>query len=194
MNNSGGRGRRKGSPDTRARIQEAARARFLADGYQAVTMRAIAADAGVDVALLSYYFGSKQGLFGAAMALTANPAEIFANALAGDLGDLATRVLRAMLAAWDDPRTGAPLVAMAAAAATEPDLNRLVREAVGREIVTRLADRLGGPDGAERAAVFTTQIAGVIYARYVLRLEPIASMAAADIVSRLAPSLQLVLA
>ena len=77
MNKTAGRGRRPGSPDTRERIREAARVRFLADGYQAVSLRAIAAEAGVDVALVSYYFGSKQGLFAATMALPMNPADIF---------------------------------------------------------------------------------------------------------------------
>ena len=76
MNKSPGRGRRTGAPDTREAIRLAARARFLADGYQAVTLRKVAADAGVDVALISYYFGSKVGLFGAAMALPVNPAEL----------------------------------------------------------------------------------------------------------------------
>src|ERR1700754_4880058 len=100
MNKPTGRGRRAGNPDTRDRIQQAARARFLADGYRAVTMRAIAADAGVDVALVSYYFKSKQGVFAAAMALTANPAEIFSQAVQGDLDTLAVRVLQGMLEVW----------------------------------------------------------------------------------------------
>lgn len=193
MNKPTSRGRRAGNPDTRDRIQAAARARFLADGYQAVTMRAIAADAGVDVALVSYYFKSKQGVFAAAMALTANPAEVFSQAVQGDLDTLAVRVLQGMLGVWDDPVSGAPLRTIAAAATAEPDLARLVREAVGREIVTRLAARLGGVGAEQRAAAFTTQIAGIVYARYLLRLEPIASMPAADVVARLAPSLQLAL-
>ena len=78
------RGRRPGRPETRAEVLEVARRRFLADGYQAVTLRSVAAEAGVDAALISYYFGSKKGLFGAAMALSANPPEAVLEALAGD--------------------------------------------------------------------------------------------------------------
>ena len=165
MKKAAGRGRRPGSPDTRERIRDAARRRFLAEGYQAVTMRAIALDAGVDVALLSYYFGSKQSLFGAAMALPANPAELFQGELDGDIATLGERVLRTALAVWDAPETGVPLATMAAAAAVDPDLNRLVREIIGRELTGRLAERLDGPDAMARAMASTAQMAGVLFCR-----------------------------
>jgi AcrR family transcriptional regulator len=194
MNNASRRGRRTGSPDTREQILDAARRRFLADGYQAVTMRSIALEAGVDVALVSYYFGSKQGVFGAAMSLPINPAEVVAEELKGDLSTLAERMLRTMLSVWDDPELGAPLRALALAATTDPDLTRVVREAVGREITTRVAKRLGGAAAEHRAAALTTQMAGLVFARYLLRLEPIASMSIDEVVRRLAPSLQLAIA
>jgi AcrR family transcriptional regulator len=194
MNNSPKRGRRAGSPDTREQILDAARERFLADGYQSVTMRSIAVAGGVDVALVSYYFGSKQGLFSAAMSLPTNPAALVASVLAGDLDTLAERLLRSMLAVWDDPVSGAPLRALASTATVDADLSRVVREAVGREIVNRLAKRIGGTGASQRAAAFSTQMAGVIFARYLLRLEPIASMSVDDVVRRLGPSLQLSIA
>jgi AcrR family transcriptional regulator len=153
----------------------------------------VAADAGVDVALVSYYFGSKQGLFGAAMALPANPAELLEAELAGDPETLPERLLQSLLVVWDSPETGAPLRALAASAASDPDLNRLVREVVGREIVDRLAAHLGTPDAPQRAAAFATQVAGLIFSRYVFQFEPLASMSPDDIVTRLAPSLRLAL-
>jgi AcrR family transcriptional regulator len=191
MNKSPSRGRRAGSPDTGNQILAAAKRRFLAVGYQATTLRSIAAEAGVDVALVSYYFGSKQSLFGAAMALPANPIQIIVPLLAGDPDTLAEALLRSLLQTWDDPTTGAPLQALAQAAVSDPDLNRAVREAVSREVVGRLTKRLGGPDSAQQAAAFSAQMAGVIIARYVIRLEPFASMSAEDVVRRLGPSLAL---
>lgn len=195
MNKAVGRGRRAGGQDTREAIRQAARARFLADGYQAVTMRAVAADAGVDVALISYYFGSKQGLFGAAMALPANPAVIFGQLLdsAPTLDGFAERVLRQLLAIWDDPGTGGQLKVLAATAVGDPHFGRLIREAVAANIIDRLATRLGGPDATHRAAAFAVQMAGLIFTRYVLRFEPIASMTADEVVAQLAPPLQRVL-
>jgi AcrR family transcriptional regulator len=193
MNKQSGRGRRPGSPDTQEAIRRAARERFLRDGYAGVTLRSIATDAGVDVALVSYYFGSKQGLFGAAMALPANPADLLQAELAGDPATLPERLVRSLLLVWDSPETGAPLRTLAGNAAADPDLNRLVREAVGREIVDRLSAHLGTPDATQRAAAFASQIAGLIFSRYVFQFEPIASMSPDEIVNRLAPSLRLAL-
>jgi len=72
--------------------------------------------ANVDVALLSYFFGSKKGLFGAALALPANPPEVLRSALPGDPATLPERVLTALLRSWDDPAQGAPLRVMLTAA------------------------------------------------------------------------------
>lgn len=187
---TGRRGRRPGAPDTRHDVLEVARQRFLAEGYQAVTLRSVAADAGVDVALISYFFGSKKGLFGAAMALTANPAEAFALALDGDMQGLPERVLRILLSTWDTPASGAPLKAMLGSALNDEAVGLLVRQALQRELVDKLADRLGGIDARRRAIAFTVQLAGVVFSRYVLRLEPIASMPADELVRTLTPTLR----
>lgn len=47
---------------TKARIRDAALARFPTDGFAASTIRAIAADAGVSPGLVLHHFGSKDGL------------------------------------------------------------------------------------------------------------------------------------
>ena len=94
MNKSRSRGRPRGTSTTKDDILAAARRRFLEHGYDGVTLRAVATDAGVDVALISYYFGSKKGLFGAAMALGANPALLLAGELQGPLNSLPERLVR----------------------------------------------------------------------------------------------------
>jgi len=75
-------------------------------------MRSIATEAGVDVALLSYFFGSKQGLFAAALRLQTSPAVAIAEALPGDIAGLAERLLRKLLTVWDDRANSAPMRAM----------------------------------------------------------------------------------
>jgi AcrR family transcriptional regulator len=191
MNKS--RGRRRGSPDTRQAVLAAARRRFLADGYQAVTLRSIAAEAGVDVALISYFFGSKRGLFGATMALEANPALVLADALHGDLNGLPDRILRALIATWDDPERSAPIRVMIAAAVADPVVARILREVVETEMIARIAERIGGPDATARAAMAAIHTSGLLFARHILRLEPLASMSPDEIVARLAPAMRAVL-
>ncbi|WP_019633592.1 TetR family transcriptional regulator [Actinomadura atramentaria] len=192
MNKS--RGRRRGSPDTRAEILAVAQRRFLADGYAATTLRSVAAEAAVDTALISYFFGSKSGLFGATLGLAANPPQVLSGALPGDPARLPERVLRALLSAWEDPEQGGRLVMMIDAAMQDPDLLRLLREIVGREMVDRIAEHVGGVDARHRAAAFGTQLAGLIFARYVLRVEPVASMTPDELIRHLSPGLRAALA
>jgi AcrR family transcriptional regulator len=187
MLNKRGRGRPAGGTDARAQILDVARRRFRTDGYERVTLRSIAAEANVDVALIGYHFGSKKGLFGAALALSANPAEMLAQELAGPLNSLPQRILLTVLDAWDDPQTGPSLRAFLDAALRDPDLMRLFREMLSREIVARIADRLSGADATARAALAASQIAGLIMARYVIAVEPVASMTAAELAERVAP-------
>jgi AcrR family transcriptional regulator len=184
------RGRRRGTPDTRQEILAVARRRFLAEGYAAVSMRSVAAEAGVDPALVSYFFGSKQGLVGAALALTVNPAEALAAALPGPLDLLPERVLTTLLTTWDEPETGGPLRMMLRTSVHDPEIRRLVRGVVESGIVDRLAARLRGPDARQRAAAFTAQLGGVVFTRYLLELAPIATMPRDELVRRLAPALR----
>ncbi|WP_242905985.1 TetR/AcrR family transcriptional regulator [Actinomadura terrae] len=188
MNKS--RGRRAGGSHTREEILAVARRRFLAEGYGPVTMRSIAAEAGVDAALISYFFGSKKGLFGAVLGLMANPPDVLAAALPGDPATLPERVLRALLGAWDDPASGRQLHLMVTAAIQDPELIRLLRDVVGHEMVDRIAEHIGGADARGRAAAFATQLAGVIFTRYVLGVEPVASMTADELIARFAPGLR----
>ncbi|MFF3419264.1 TetR family transcriptional regulator [Streptomyces sp. NPDC002698] len=192
MNKPGSqRGRRPGSPDTRAAILAVARRRFLEDGYHAVTLRSVAGEADVDLALISYYFGSKKGLFGAALALGANPAELLARVVQeGELSTFPERVVRQVVAVWDDPVTGPPLLAMMKTAIDDDSLGSLVKEALEREIVDRIAGLVPGRDARQRAAAFTTVVAGLIATRYLLRLEPVVSMTTDDLVRFMSPQLR----
>ncbi len=194
MNKSRGRGRPPGRSETRADILDVARRRFLTEGYDSVSLRSVAAEAGVDVALISYHFGSKKGLFGAAMALAANPAELLARELDGPLNSLPERIVRTIVAAWEDPESGGSLRAFMQAAVREPDVARLFREMLEREMIARIAERIGGADARRRASVAASQIAGLVMARYILGIEPLASMPVDELAQRMAPALRAALA
>ena len=183
------RGRRSGNPDTRAAILTVARRRLLQDGYQGVTMRAVAAEAGVDAALVSYYFGSKKGLFGAALDLPANPPEVLREVISGPLDTLPERLVRALVTGWDDPIKGQPLRILIAGAMHDPERVRLLHEVVQGEMVHQLAERFGGRDANARAAAFGAQLSGLIMARYWLAIEPLASMTVDEVVRFTTPGL-----
>ena len=155
-----------------------------------MTMRSVAAEAGVDAALVSYFFGSKKGLFGAALALPANPPELLRGALAGDPASLPERVLGALVRAWDDPVQGGPLRAMVDRGGAGPGPRPPAPEVLEREMIDRIAEHLGGADARYRAAAFASQLSGVVFSRYLMRLEPVASMDVDELTRFLAPGLR----
>ncbi len=194
MNKSGMRGRRPGSPDTREQILQVARRRFLQDGYTRVTLRSIAAEAGVDVALISYFFGSKHGLLIAALQLAVDPATRLAAALEGPPQQLGHRIVHTLVTTWDDPDRGASLRMMVRAAVADEEITRLVREMVTRELLGRIAERVGGDATDARLGAVATCLVGLIVARYVLFLEPVASLSVDELTRRVGPVLQRALA
>jgi AcrR family transcriptional regulator len=181
------RGPRPDGGQAREQILVAARSQFAAHGYDGATMRAIAADAGVDVALVSYYFGPKSALFVASLRLPVNPADVIDGLLAGTRTDLGTRLLRRLLTVWDDPTTGAPLVSVLRSSTSQGEL---LRDFLERQILVRLSGAIDAPDAELRAAAAATQILGLVFARYVLRVEPVASAGHDELVSLIGPTLQ----
>ena len=185
------RGRRPGRSTTRDAILAAARERFSAQGYDRVRMRDVAKDAGVDVALVTYHFGSKDGLFAAAQEMPAPMAALMADVLEhGDLSDFGERFLRRVLEVWDDERTGGALVALVRSAMSHPPAAEALRAFVQAELLARIAERLDVPDADKRAALFGSQLVGLLLYRHVLHVEPVASMPADELVRRAAPALQ----
>jgi AcrR family transcriptional regulator len=189
MNKSRSRGRRPGKPDTRDAILAVAQRRFMTDGYQAVTLRAVAAEAGVDVALINYFFGPKRGLFAAVMALSTNPADVLRQSLQGDPFSLPQRALANALAIWEDEAAGSGLRLLMRSAISDPSMTPLVREMLEVEMLGVVAEALGGRDARKRAAAFTAAMAGVLIARYVIEVEPVKSMPADELVRMYAPVL-----
>ena len=189
-------GRRRGQPDTRAQILDAARAQFIEIGYRAATVRSIAAQAGVDPALINYFFGSKQHLFGEAFALRANPAEIIAEQIEGPLDQLPQRLLTVLLETWDQPENQRTLLAIAQAGAG-PDSSALTRGFVEEALAAPITERLqreGVPADDARlcTALLITQLVGVIYARYVLAADPVATIPRHTFIDRFTPALNTV--
>jgi AcrR family transcriptional regulator len=184
------RGPRADLDDTRGAILTAARAQFAERGYDGTKLRDVAAAADVDVALVSYFFGSKDRLFAAAMELSGNPAELIGQLLDEGTDGLGERLLRALLALWDEPTGTNPMVALVRSAAGNEQAADLLRGFVERELVGRLAAAIDAPQPKLRAALTGSQLVGLCMARYVVRVEPIASADAETLVASIGPTLQ----
>jgi AcrR family transcriptional regulator len=184
------KGRRTGPTTTKDAILDAARARFAEQGYAKTTIRQVAADAGVDAALVHYFFGTKDGLYGAALALPVSPADVIGPALAGGVEGAGERLIRRFLSVWDDPATRPGLLAMVRSAAAHEDSARALREFIAGELRPRVAAVTGTADGDLRAVLVGSALIGVAFERYILAVEPIASADPEAIVAFVGPTIQ----
>ena len=187
MSSARPRGRRPGASDSRERILAAARERFSGHGYDRTRIRDVAADADVDPALVHYFFKSKDGLFAAVMELPVRPAEALGEVLAEGLEGLGERLLRRVLAIWDDPGNRTALLAMLRGAGARPEAALALREFLMREVIGRVAAAAGDP---LRANLVGSQVVGLIVARYVVGVEPLASLDSEEVVRLVAPNVQ----
>ena len=183
------RGRRPGAPDTRAAILAAARERFAALGFARTSVRAIAAEAGVDPALVHHYFGTKDELFLAALELPVDPRKVLAPAIEGGPDGAAERMLRAFLSVWDDPEMRVRLVAVFRGI-LDAEGERLLREGFLPVVLGPVGEALGIDRPELRMPLVASQVVGLIVLRYVISLEPIASLSRDEVVAIYAPTLQ----
>jgi AcrR family transcriptional regulator len=183
-------GRRPGASGTRDAILLAARARFAEVGYDRATIRAIAMQAGVDPALVMHFFGSKQQLFLAAIELTVNPAEVVPALLEDGIDGLGERLARFYLGMWEDPQTRDGVAGILRSAFSHEDAAALVRGFLGSELFGRLAPSVEGPDATLRVELAGAHLIGIAMARYVVKVEPLASADVETIVAAVGPTIQ----
>ena len=194
------RGRPKGSADTRGRILAAARAAFAERGFDGATMRDVATRAGVDAALVHHYFGSKQRLFVAAMELPVDFTETFPGLLDGPEAGIGNRFVGFILDLWDRPEIRPLLLGLVRSAATDEVaagmLRRLLEEGPLLAMTTAL-ERPGRRDQEAsrvearlRATLAGSQFIGLLMARFVVGVEPLASAERDAVVSAIGPTIQ----
>ena len=182
-------GRRPGSADTRGRILGAAREAFGERGYEGTSVRGIAARAGVDAALVHHYFGTKQQLFIAASEFPVDPAELVPRMLAGPREQMGERVVRTVVGLWDRPEVRPMLLGIVRSATTDPVAAGMARRMLAEGPILALARAVDLPDAETRATLAGTQLIGLAISRYVIGLEPIASMSPDDLAAAVGPTI-----
>lgn len=182
-------GRRPGPGDTRAVILAAGRAEFSERGYAAATIRQIARRAGVDPALVHHYFGDKAGLFVASLDLPADPRAVQAEARRGGLDG--ARIVERFLAQWEDgvAEPGKPFVTLTQAMSSAPEVAAAVREFITERVWAHVP-AAGDEQTRVRTALVSAQLLGLAWARYVVRMEPIASASRSQVAEWAGPTIE----
>jgi AcrR family transcriptional regulator len=184
-------GRRPGESGTRERIATSAREAFGELGFEAATMRLIGARAGVDPALVHHYFGTKQRLFLTVMSLPFDFASLRSYLMAPGEAGVGKRLVRFFLSLWDDqPRVRPILIGIVRSASTDPDAAGLLRDFLGRQGLFKLVASIA-PDQPElRAVLVGSQLIGLAMGRYIVGIEPIASIDREQLVAAIGPTLE----
>ncbi|CAJ1585967.1 TetR family transcriptional regulator [[Mycobacterium] wendilense] len=185
------RGRRQGASVSREQVLPAAKRRFAEQGYTATTLRQIAADVGVDAAMVLYLFGSKAELFRESMRLILDPQRLVAVIAEAPRAELGVRVARTYFEIWEDPESGPSLAAMLASATSNDDAHQAFREFMRDYVLTAAAGALGGgPDTRLRAMLAATNLVGTAMLRYVMAIGPLAEVSLAEAADMIGPSVQ----
>lgn len=183
-------GRPPGPSDTRERILNSARELFARNGIDKTSIRAIAAAAGVDPALVHHYFGTKTQLFAAAIHIPIDPMQVIGPLQQVPVEEIGRTLPSLLLPLWDS-ELGKGFIATLRSiiAGNDTSLVRsFLQEVIAREVGSRVDDPPGS--GPVRVQFVASQLVGVVMARYILELEPFKSLPVHQIVDTIAPNLQ----
>jgi len=183
-------GRPAGSSDARERILASARELFACNGIGNTSIRAVAAAAGVDSALVHHYFGTKEKLFAAAVYIAIDPMDVIGPLREVPVEELGYKLPSMLLPLWDS-EMGAGFIATLRSIMAGSEVN-LFRSFIQDVIAVEVGPRVDDPPGSGiiRIQFVASQLVGVLMARYILQLEPFASLPAEQIARTIAPNLQ----
>jgi len=203
-------GRRSGDSGTREAILDAARAQFAQRGYHGATIRAIAAAAEVDPALVHHFYGTKEALFAAAMRLPVVPSEVLTAALARDAWDTGAagagaagvgpgfgeHMVRTALGLWESAEMRETFIGLLRSAVTSEQAAVMLREFIADTILSAVARAAGltehgsSAEAEFRAAMVATQMLGLAFTRLVLALPPVAGASVDDLAVTVGPTIE----
>jgi AcrR family transcriptional regulator len=183
-------GRRPGDSGAREAILTAARARFTDQGFRETTVRAVATAAGVDPALVHHYFGTKEGLFAAAMAFPFNPADLVEHMLEGGVDGLGERLVRTLLGTFARLGAANPMIALLRSAVGHPPAADMLREFLTGAVLDPVAAAIRVDRPGLRAELCASQVVGILVAREVVALPELRAADTDTLVTAYGPTLQ----
>ena len=185
------RGRpRKGESNARERILVAATEEFGEHGYDGTTTRGIASRARVDPALLHHHFGSKAELFAESIGAPIRPDLAVPELLIGPREQTGERIVTYLLSVWESPPVRARALVLVRTGLGSRHATPLLAGFLRRELLDKIAATLAVPDAGLRADLAASQVAGLIVARYLMRLPDLAEAPVEELVTRVGPTIQ----
>ncbi|MFE5336468.1 TetR family transcriptional regulator [Isoptericola sp. NPDC056573] len=184
------RGRRPAGQETREVVLAGARQEFLERGYEAASVRSVARRAGVDPGTVRHWFGDKTHLFTASLGLVdIDPAAIVRAAAEGPVESLGERLVRSVVEVWDTDY-GETVRLVVPAVMSDPGLRALLPQFLGAELLGPLVRRLDVDDARLRTALVASQMVGVLLTRFLVPIDPLATLPPARVAALVGPTVQ----
>ena len=171
---------------TEAAILEAARAQFAEQGFDKTTIRSVAAEAGIDPALVMQYYGNKEGLFAAAARWQVDHKRIAEASLA----EIPMTALDDLFSGFEDEDKRDSSIALMRNCLTHESALGIIRDDVLCETQAMIAKTIGGPDAELRAGLLAAAMMGLTMGRYLLELPALKAASREDIERVLVPVLE----
>ena len=183
-------GRPAGTSDTRERILASARELFAQNGIDKTSIRAVAAAAGVDPALVHHYYGTKQQLFAAAIHIPIDPMAVIGPIRETPVDEIGYALPKLLLPLWDS-ELGSGFIATIRSILAGNEVS-LLRSFLQEVIAVEVGSRVDNPPGTGliRVQFVASQLVGVVMARYILELDPFKSLPVEQIAETIGPNLQ----
>lgn len=159
-------------------------------GYEHTTLRGVAEEAGVDQRLVSHYFGTKQELFVAVFQVPFDPGAAFGHLLSGDRSEIGQRVAQFIVTVLGNDAPRRTMVGAVRAAAGEPQVAQLLSRALADRLIKPIAEQVSADNPQLRASLLASQVVGLVMARHIVAVEPLASTPDQTLIAALAPVAQ----
>lgn len=175
------------SAQTRKRLLDVAEELFSQFSFDSVSVRKIAGKAGVDASLINHYFGSKEGLFNKVLDRIVQPQESVTHIVSLPKEQWGNEIVRYADTMWHSPSGKAILAMFRRTMASSPNVLHKATETL---LMDRILKHLDSPDRELRISLVFSQMAGIIVARYIVKIEPLASLTTNELASIVGPTIQ----
>jgi AcrR family transcriptional regulator len=175
---------------TRDRILQSAQLLFAQGTYGSTTVRAIAASAGVNPALVIHYFGSKRDLFVASLRLPLQLRDHVAEVLRSDPDGLGERLVRLYLGLWRQPSSRGPLAAMVRSVFSDQEAADALGQFLSEQMVGPIVVNLGSDRPQLRIALVASHLVGLVIGRHILGIAALVEADTELLVACVAPVIQ----
>ena len=152
--------------ETVEKLLRAARTQFAALGFERTTVRSVAAEAGVDPALIIRYFGGKEGLLAEAAAVDLH----LPNLKDVPRAEIGPAIVRHFLRRWEDPQGDDILRVLMRSAATNQTAAAQMRAIFADQVARMVVSLVPANEAGTRAGLIATQVLGLAFVRNVLKL------------------------